>query len=496
MLYPPFIMWGRFGYPLLITMLTFLTDSGITAASMISYGAGIIALPLSYVLGKMYFKHVLYGFEAALLLALSFNHIVWGGFILTETFAVLLLLLLLLFLYMRNAYIHPVILGIVLTLGVITRFEYFIFLPILLWYLYTTGKSKQEVVLFLAAFLVSAILIFRIFFPLQNLFQILATQLAPLTTELSSIVVGMLVLLIIFRVMAERIRTLLLDSFYALFLSLCFIFTVLSFLTIPFPSLYQSLQGTFGGLRDFIRHDILLWLFFLAGYYLMLRIRTYRPLLFFLSVSLLLLYCVYQVINPLMERYITHLLPFLLLPAAYGLTQVLLYIRHTKFVYQRMGTAIFLILLVLYQTMQSSTGIKTYAKSSYFQTSYEQESARILAGILSERQVILIASFPEAYYLGTKRSTQSIADRKPFLDPERIRDTDQLVIIEDAGMRDIFPEFSRFLDSSLASYRTDSYRVNRYYHYTDRTVPETEPVVLYRISAFELKQHINTYKRS
>jgi hypothetical protein len=492
MLYPPFIAWSRFGYPLVLSTLSVFSLPLPHAAALTAFFFGVIALPLSFLLGKTIFKQTLCAVSSLILLTFSFNHTVWGGFILTETMGVFLVLALLLLMLGKHLPYRYFSIGILMTLCGITRYEYLILFPLLLWYLLMTKVTRQEILQVLGAFIVSSFVLFGTFFPTQNLIPILTDQLFELSQKVSLLCIVGIGGFIILKQIPEPKRDLFLTSFHTFFLTLSLMLTGISFVTALRPELFPSFQAGFGGLLDFIRHDLFLWGAFLYGYYLLRKQKTFRYLQLFVTLSLLALYSIYHTINPLMERYLTHLIPFLLIPGALGVMHILLYSKNTKQAFSlRLTVLLILLLAAIYQTTLSFGGIKSYARGSYFQTGYEQEAAEQVRRIVTDTRAILIASFPEAYFIGTGLSTQSVADHKPFLDPTRLKDTDRLLIVQDAGMRDIFPRFSRILDTKLTNYKKESFPVARYYHYADRTVLVKEPVNLYYISVPELK-HILT----
>jgi hypothetical protein len=491
MQYPPFIPWSRFGYPLIIAFLSFIPVSPINIAGIISVLFGILSLPLSYLLGKTFIKHTRNGLAALLLVSLSFNHTVWGGFVLTETMGVMLLLLLFVLLFSTLTRTRSIFLGLIFAVCVITRFEYLVIFPLIVFFL-LHQKAKREIVLsFLLSFALSSILLFLAFFPTRGLLPILTTQLTPLMLKGMSLITVCAVLLLLYRIQPAHKKDRIQTDCLSLFLVFGLALTAFSLSTQLFPTLLLPVQYTVGGLSDFIRHDFLLWIFFLLGYGLLIRDKNSRPLLFFLTPALLLLYALYHTTNPLMERYMTHLIPFLILPASVALTKSILFLTNPQNeTRQRMTLLILLISCISYQSYLSFNGIKSYAAGSYYLTSYEQEAGRSLASRIQDKNAMLIASFPEAYFITTTHPTQSLYDHPPFLNFQDFRETEQVIIIQDAGMRDIFPTFSTFLETKLKNYRSDSFTVDRYYHYADKTTLDEKPVILYHISTSELKKII------
>src|SRR5262249_54375056 len=144
-------------------------------------------------------------------------------------------------------------------------------------------------------------------------------------------------------------------------------------------------------------------------------------LAYFVLLSLLLLGITYYHINPEMERYMTHLIPLLLIPGSYGIyfasSKVL---RHPG---KRSASRIFsgfwtsqndsvsvsvrnfdkqvyttvLSLFIVFQLIFTARGLRNLNDPSWFRPSYEEKAALLVGNKLSDKPM-LIASFPEPYY--------------------------------------------------------------------------------------------------
>ncbi len=96
---------------------------------------------------------------------------------------------------------------------------------------------------------------------------------------------------------------------------------------------------------------------------------------------------------------------------------------------------------------------------------------------------------PEPYYYFTDHTTQGISVEYPFYFNNDLGADTNLIIVEDMGLRDIYPDFSAFLDSQLQDYRFAKFDVLGRYHYLTHTLDDS-PIVLYKISQRELHEKL------
>jgi hypothetical protein len=83
--------------------------------------------------------------------------------------------------------------------------------------------------------------------------------------------------------------------------------------------------------------------------------------------------------------------------------------------------------------------------------------------------------------------TQSIAQDPPFVYISESLDNEPITIIEDHGMRDIFPSFTDFIDNNLGPYHTVDIPFSAVYRYSSRIENSSDPIRLYSIRLGELK---------
>src|SRR5438552_3353566 len=111
-----------------------------------------------------------------------------------------------------------------------------------------------------------------------------------------------------------------------------------------FQLFFLFLLYELSAIRNFLVSDILLFFLFLVGITVLFKTRTKISLIWFVLFSIVLLEIIYHKINPDMQRYLTHLIPFLLIPASYGFYYIL------RFGYILFRIAIIVVLLFQIQT--------------------------------------------------------------------------------------------------------------------------------------------------
>lgn len=486
--YPPFVAWTRPGYPLLISSLQGMGADASAAAVAISLIAGVLAIPMVYLFIHSVFRSYSLALSGALLLAYSWNHVVWGGFIGTETLGVFTILLLLTVvfrtLHQRSSWaaLPDFLIGILFSATILVRYEYaFLVFPVFFHIaLFATTPVRKiinitAILLFVLAIVGATILPLASVIPALNQIKTLL-----LISALTGMVLAMFLLL---RRFSRRSWSLPAQgilskgsvgivSFYLL-------------MRIVFPTVTMPFHYHLAGIVDFFREDVLLGVTVLVGLYELLNNRRWHHLTFLVISSIVGLALIYYQVNPLMQRYWTHLLPFLLLPASIGLRQLISLAGKTPVGVGYAG----LFLLLWYQGVQTFTGIQQWKQGAYLRISYEEKAAQILKSSLAPTD-LLVVSLPEPYYFFTRLPTQSIADVYPFLFAEDIAPEQSVVIVQDAGMRYHFPSFSTFLDREMQTVKQHQFWVGEAYAVQERFEPETIPIVIYTTTWGELKNKL------
>src|SRR5258708_2023545 len=149
-IFPPFFMWTRSVYPMLINIVSYFLHNTTLSAQIISLVAGLVLIPISFFFLKSVFKSTSIAFSGLLLISLSFSLSVWGGFIMTETTGVLCMFLFLIsFFYTltvrSKSIFFDVLTGVLFAISVFTRYEYdILILPIFFLILFHRHPERSE----------------------------------------------------------------------------------------------------------------------------------------------------------------------------------------------------------------------------------------------------------------------------------------------------------------------------------------------------------------
>ncbi len=436
MSYPDFFPWTRSLYPILINLFG--------SASQLNLVLSSFSVILSFFVIRKLFGSNFAALGAATVLAVSYNHIVWSGFILTEPLSVFLLFLTILFLI----YDLDLLLGLSLAFLILTRYEFVALIFPIIIYLKSNAKLTKEKLLkmFLPTFLTLSLFAFALkpwpynwgnnFSNLQNLWL-------PVLAFLALVFLA--------------------AKFNRFFIPLSLLgFVILCFYT-------QSA-------RIFFQTDFLLGFLALIGLVIMARVEEYRGLFWFVILNSLIFGYMYYQVNPEIQRYWTNIIPLLLIPVGVAIQSLI----KNKFLLT------FIILIIILQARISFFGISKLDDGIWFEKGYEENSAVVLKAKINKND-LLITSFPEPYYYFTKNSTQSLAPDFPYLYISENLDKENVVIVQDMGMRDQFPQFSQLIDEKLNGFLFDEYNIASKYRYEGRIESETKPIRLYRVKLSELK---------
>jgi hypothetical protein len=529
MLYPPFFIWSRPMYPLLITLVQYVTNDITNAAILLSLSMGVLSIPLSYIFittvlnnGAMkQLNNTIVGISGAMHIALSFNHTNWGGYIMTETTGVFVLLLFIWHLFSilntkpRRGSFKDILCGILFGAAIFTRYEYSILLiPLFILLIWKSPKPLLRIINLVSGLLITTIVCLFALFPLPSTLLLIPQQTHILLTRAGIIILVFGITIGAFFTISKKQRVHILQLFHTFIVTTVSLFPILIAALIFLPSI-PFISSQFAGLMDFIKDDIFLSISAYIGILLLIQDKQQKHLAYFSLSSIILLYVFYIRMNPAMERYMTHLIPFLLIPASYAVfwvyqTEKLItdqpISENRKLRTDNWSTnknifiVIFLfILLSCYQLILTYHGFRQWGDKSWYSMSYEEKSARTIRDYLRFNQrlsaSILIASFPEPYYYFTNVSTQSIADTYPYVYIDESLNSQQVLIIQDMGMHDIFPHFSDFLTKNMSNFAIHSFKTNIFYHYGFRSEKEEYPVILYQTKLEILKKKITEQHR-
>lgn len=481
--YPDFLAWTRPGYPLLIALISFFTQNPILSAQIISLVLGTMTIPLAFFLLKKIFNSSQIAWCGVILFAFSYTHIVWTGFYLTEGVSVFLTTFLLLSLFSFQSASETignwqdVVIGSIFASCILTRYEYSILaVPTVL----VIWKSRKTIFRLITIFAASSFCIavtVSFLFPIREFFSLVALEIPTVSLK---VFVTFVLLSLLFFIYTKSKKYLVRIRFSEIAIAALLMMAVY----ILFVPLVLPQANLFPGIRNFLIHDFLITGSLIVGLVLFFKEKTHMRLLLIIFSGVALLGMAYFTINPRLERYMTHLLSFLLIPGSYGGYMLLQYAKKNKIVF------FVLVAIIFGQVVFSGIGMRKINNGTWFQTAYEEETAKKVHTLFPKDKVFLVVSLPEPYYYFTGLSTYSIADRYPYIYISQKLNNQSIVVVEDMGMRDLFPNFANILHNHLMSYRRASFFVHRTYRFAGRAEKETHPVVVYKFPLVTLKEVI------
>jgi len=495
MLYPDFFSWTRPGYPLLIDLITYFTKNMTLAAQIITFTTGIAAIPLVFLFMKKLWNTNSYGLAGAFLLALSFNHTLWGGFIMTETVGVFLMLLflfcLLATLEKKTSFLKNFITGVIFSLAILTRYEYVITILPVCFILFQMAKNPwRKISGILSGALLSGAFIALQLFPIQASFSAISLQLQDMTKTIILSINIFIALCITIRLLPKTYKKNTFNYIYKILLGFLWILAFLLLGQLAFGENFPFLRTNPSFVRNFVQQDLLISICSLIGLTLFIFKKKLKIFGLFVFLCLILLTIIYYRVNPDMDRYITHLIPFLLIPASYGLTQVISFIK-SKRNFRAMSVLTILLLVTMFQTIKTYSGMRYDQNPSWYHISYEEKAAIMIRHYVRNDKPLLVVSLPEPYFYINNLSTQSITDTPPFIYIDNSLNHEQILLVVDMGMYEIFPNFTKFATNNLQQYKIVQFFVHEKYHYSYKIYDEIHPVSIYKLTVQQLKTSVS-----
>ncbi len=484
-LYPSQLMWTRPIYALLILIASIFVKDFSSAAQYASFFAGVATIPLSYLLIKIIYKSVSAALFGAFLCAISFNHTVWSSFIMSDTTGIALSFTYFLCLFSnlkpksQLLNISEITTGVVFAFAVYARYEYVIFILPTLFLLLQQETSIIKIANIFFGFFITASAVYALLFP----------SLTGITSAISSftdIILGVCFSFIVFALLYsfvwKRLKYVLYDTLSKaslIFVAAGIFLFLNTFIKLPVPF--------FTGFSNFASTDFMIIPLFFIGLACMFRNKKQVNSGVFCLLTFISMEIMYLRINPLQQRYTTHLLPIFVICAA----EVYIWISKKPVLKKRYVSQIAIALfamLILYQLRLSYYGLTKWSNGDWNRVSYEEQSALNLNKFLKNGDVIVV-SMPEPYYYFTEHSTQSITPKHPYyIETNDLQS--ELIIVNDMGMRDIFPEFSSFVTNKLKDYKIAEYKTDTRYHYIIHSEEIEIPVEVYRISLDKLHEKL------
>lgn len=482
MLYPQYVGWSRPFLPLLVNFVQLITNfDSMLSAQLIVFMASVISIPLAYVLVYKLYKRQVAGLFAAFLLAISYNHIVWSGFILTESLALFLVLLLTLLLVLiiqsdsqtKRALLN-LLAGMVFTAVVATRYELCVLLVPFTYILWRSKKLGKESTFMLVGIALSLALLYKLVGPFP--YDVRETINQNISTMLFGgvVITSLSLLTILMRFFADKMKTDIVKS-------KGFQVSAIAVLFLALLMLFVQLNTT--GLIRFVTHDYLLVLSSVIGLVALLKKSNNRYIVFTGLLTTVALYFIYYLVNPAMERYLSYTIPLLIIASGYAAITVQDLLTKNK----KYRVFIFILpVLFLPQIIGSYYGLHNTKDNAWFRLGYEEVAARLVYTDIEPDQII-IASMPEPYRLFTGASVQSIAQSWPFIPLSGYAANQSLMIVNDAGMKEYFPDFYTFVDEKLSRYKTETYAIDEPLRTRTDITENPAPVEVYTLTVEQLQ---------
>ena len=480
LVFPGTFAWTRPVMPLLTLGVSNTGLSLDQAARLVALVAGCLAVPMAYVTVRRLLSSPGAGLVAAGLVAINYGHTIYSGFALTETTGVLLQLVVL-WLWARQrsqpvewADPRDLLTGLALGLAILTRYEYVVLLLPLWWWSASRGRGIRLAnwTAPMALLGTAAIVLIR---PPGGLFSLAQAGrgFVPLAIA-ATLALGLIL------VLRPLVKSL------SVFTRQTLVVCTLALIAVVFVVI--GLAPGRSGLHLFLTHDALVVGLALFGLTFAALHSRYAWLVPFTIVAVGLLAGPYYLTNPGMERYFTHLLPLLLVPAALG-GYVLLTTPFRPV--RRYALALVLVVAVGLQTRTAWTGLHNTGRGVWFEPGYEAVAAQQLKGIIPP-DALIIAALPEPYRYFLQQPTQSVANRAPYL----YFDADQVpamtIVVNDRAMQRLFPEFAAISDTRLRSFLLYEGSVGQRFRYKGLNEPEVKSVKVYKVPTRELQLLLTT----
>lgn len=462
------------GYSFLTAVASIFIKKVEDAAHFVSFTTGVLAIPLIYFLAKEIFFSKKIGILASLFLAGSFNHSAWSGFVLAETSAIFFLLLAWVLLKLKK----PFWAGLAQAMSIACRIEYVLLaLPTLVFFLISKKTHRQT--LYYLSGLGLPLLIFIL--TIRPEVSLIKNVLFFRSATIACLILSVFCFL--------RPKNWLTKIAQLIPLSLL----AYSILLIPFRATNYLLSWDLRILKawgDFALSDPLLVFLGLAG--LALVISEKPRVGFFFFASTLPLFLLYQQANPVMHRYLVHLVPILAISAGYFTVKVYQWSRLTA---KRVRPIIFnpaFSLAICLFVFGLLLPIKFVSANWHPEENYEQLAAYRVEKIIQkhnlEETTILITFSVAPYAFYTKLPVLRIAQTNPFIKPDSLEEKELALVVVDEAVRDQRPEFTLFAMKNLEPFLIEKSFINAPYLYSNYQYYPEKQVRIYLLPTAELEQ--------
>jgi hypothetical protein len=525
------LFYNRIGFGLFLAPFYFFIRDLEHSAHILSFIAGIISIPLIYLLAVKIFKKREIGLIAALLISISFSNVMLSGFIMANTLVVLFIILTLLCFWQaqdKGKWQWYLLSGILLALTCFIRAEILITLPAFIILILfssrktlairsgdettiscekrrdTTGfnpgrtafkdKLKKHLLSFsLAFFATIGLLILKIYFFISNISLWWSTQSIYITKSISryslTILIFVLLLGLLVYFLKKKTKWFLERStkFYALLILISLIFILI------IPALIGRVynwQSTLFSLRT----DFLIIILGLSGLIFLFKKNFWQGLFSYLFIfPLLLIYFVFGGGGDF--RHINLTSPVLIIVASFFIWQILSSLKAWlskkqgwNYKLSMLGILLIIGLLFYAQFCQD-------LRSWHSRVSYEKEIGQSVNKIVDQekipRDTVIISSFPEAHYIYTGLSAWEQKKDKPYIS-DSLSDDQKILLVVDEGTRDNYPKLADEANKKLKPYALKSILSTVKYQYGSKIWWPKGLTNLYYLSAGEFRKLVSS----
>jgi len=433
-----------------------------------------LAIPLVYFLAREIFQSEKVGLLASLFFAGSFNHSTWSGFVLSETSAIFFLLLAWVLLKKEK----PFWAGLAQAFSISCRIEYaLLVLPTLIFFLYSK-KSRVKTFSYLLGLVLPLLLLIQIAglggFLLKN--AISYRLVIALCLSLSALCF-------------LKPRTWLTKITQLIPLGLL----AYSILLIPTRATGSLLSWDIRTLKawgDFALSDPLLVFLGLGGLAIIISEKPRNGFFFFASTFPL--FFLYQQANPIMHRYLVHLVPVLALSAGYFTIEAF---QWSRLMAKRIRPIIFnpaFSLVIALFVFGFLMPIRFVSAHWHPEENYEQLAAYRVEKIIQKHNLegatVLVTFSVAPYALYAKLPILEIAKINPFIKTDSLEGKNLALVVVDEAVRDQRPEFAQWAEKNLQLFLIEKSTINTPYLYADYQYYPEKPVGIYLLPITKLKQ--------
>lgn len=469
------LFYNRIGFAYFLTPFYLITKNLENAAHLLSFLAGILAIPAIYLAAVQIFKKREIGLIAALLLAVSFSYVMLSGFIMANTLVILFIILTLLCFFKAqedDKQSWYILAGLLFGLTCFLRTEILITLPtFLIFILITKNHYWPKIISFFISFLITFnFLLLTLYFLLSNFFCWWQQQGSYLQNFRSRILPIFLIIILISGTLAYLVKTRK-KWFLPKPLNLYTLLVLVSILIVLATPLLVSRIYNWSATWFSLRTDFLLIIAGISGLILLFKKDFTKALFSYLFLfPLLLVYFAFG--GGIDFRHLNLITPLLAFLAAFFIWQTLVKLRiwldKKKEINYKFSLISILLILGLIFYSQIYQDIKPW----HSPISYEKEIGLSLKKIIEEEKIspdaILVSSFPEAHYLYTGLSTWEPRKEKPFLAKD-ISDDKKILLVIDEGVRDRYPNLAEIADNKLQQYALKSILSTVKYQYGQKS---------------------------